>query len=65
MSGWMQSDGTPLTCPEKLRMLAENEAELGQMLQDAFEDAILMGVDEALMRARLRLMIDALRRPSA
>ena len=31
-------------------MLAENYAEVSQMLRDAFEDAILMGVDEAAMR---------------
>lgn len=31
-------------------MLTENYAEVSQVLQDAFEDAILMGVDEPAMR---------------
>ena len=31
-------------------MLTENYAEVSQVLQDAFEDAVLMGVDEAAMR---------------
>ena len=29
----------PVGCREKLRMLAENHAEVAQVLQDAFEDA--------------------------
>ena len=44
---WPGADGQPIACREKLKMLAENEAEARQVLQDAFEDAILMGVDEA------------------
>ena len=31
-------------------MLAENYAEVSQVLQDAFEDAVLMGVEEDAMR---------------
>jgi uncharacterized protein (UPF0335 family) len=50
---WIQADGAPVSCAEKLRVLDENRAELAQMMQDAFEDAILMGVDEAAMRAVL------------
>ena len=33
------------------------------MMQDTFEDAVLMGVDEAAMRAILAGMIEALRSP--
>ena len=47
---WPQEDGTPVSCREKLRVLEENQAELVQTLQDAFEDAVLMGVDEQAMR---------------
>lgn len=60
---WLQPDGTPVSCREKLRMLDENHAELTQALQDAFEDAILMGVDAAAMRDLLRRMVDALESP--
>ncbi len=41
-------------------MLAENHAELAQALQDAFEDAVLMGVDEQTMRRVLAGMVDVL-----
>ena len=43
---WPGLDGNALGCREKLKMLAENYAEVSQVLRDAFEDAILMGVDE-------------------
>ena len=60
---WPQADGVPVSCREKLRMLAENHAELAQALQDAFEDAVLMGVDESAMRGILAGMIDGLESP--
>ena len=47
---WPQPDGSPISCREKLRTLEENHAEAAQVLQDAFEDAVLMGVDEQAMR---------------
>jgi hypothetical protein len=62
-AAWPQVDGTPIACREKLRTLAENHAELGQIMQDAFEDAVLMGVDEAAMRAILIAMVGSLRSP--
>ncbi len=61
---WLQSDGTPIACREKLKVLAENQAELAQVMQDAFEDAVLMGVDEAAMRALLASMVAGLRSPN-
>ena len=58
---WPQADGAPVSCREKLRMLAENHAELVQALQDAFEDAVLMGVDESAMRRILTGVVEGLR----
>jgi hypothetical protein len=60
---WPQPDGAPISCREKLKTLAENHEELAQVMQDAFEDAILMGVDEAAMRAILADMVQGLRSP--
>jgi hypothetical protein len=60
---WPQPDGAPVSCREKLRMLAENHAELAQALQDAFEDAVLMGVDEQAMRQILAGMVEGLESP--
>jgi uncharacterized protein (UPF0335 family) len=60
---WPQTDGAPVSCREKLRTLADNHAELAQTMQDAFEDAVLMGVDEAAMRRILTEMVAGLRSP--
>ncbi len=60
---WPQADGNPVACREKLQMLAENHAELAQTLQDTFDDAILMGVDEGVMRDLLTGMVMGLESP--
>jgi hypothetical protein len=60
---WLQADGSPVSCREKLKVLQENHSELAQMMQDAFDDAVLMGVDEAFMRTRLSDMAARLRSP--
>jgi uncharacterized protein (UPF0335 family) len=60
---WPQPDGAPVACREKLKTLAENHAELAQVMQDAFEDAVLMGVDEQAMREILMAMVRGLRSP--
>jgi len=60
---WPGADGQPVSCREKLKMLAENHAEAAQVLRDAFEDAVLMGVDEAAMRRALTELVAALPSP--
>ena len=60
---WMLSDGTPVACREKLVVLAENQVELEAVLRDAFEDAVLMGVDETWMRRHLHGVVDGLSSP--
>ena len=60
---WPQPDGTPVSCLEKLKVLAENHAELAQVMQDAYEDALLMGVDPQAMRDILAAMSAGLRKP--
>ncbi|GBQ97273.1 hypothetical protein AA23498_2848 [Acetobacter nitrogenifigens DSM 23921 = NBRC 105050] len=47
---WPQVDGSPVSCTEKLMVLRENWEELRGVLRDAFEDAVLMGVDENAMK---------------
>ena len=60
---WPGADGQPIGCREKLKVLEENQAELHQVLQDAFEDAVLMGVDEAAMRQILAGLVAGLPSP--
>lgn len=62
---WPQSDGTPVSCTEKLLVLRENWEELRDVMRDAFEDAVLMGVDEAVMRHLLGDMVAGLASPRA
>ncbi len=65
MSGprWIQPDGTPVSCRDKLEILAENHEELRHVMQDAFEDALLMGVDEAMMRQTIADLVAGLKSP--
>ncbi|WP_159347671.1 hypothetical protein [Roseomonas harenae] len=60
---WPGADGQPISCREKLKMLTENHAEAAQVLRDTFEDAVLMGVDEAAMRQVLTDLVAALPSP--
>ncbi len=60
---WPGLDGTGVGCREKIRVLNENYAEASDVLRDAFEDAILMGVDEDGMRRILIAMIEGLDSP--
>jgi hypothetical protein len=57
---WLGADGRPIACVEKLRVLDEILAELGQLAQDTFDDALLMGCDEQALRMRLHRLVDAL-----
>ncbi len=60
---WPGTDGAPVSCRGKLKMLSENHTEVAQVLRDAFEDAVLMGVDEAAMRRVLTDLVAALPSP--
>ena len=60
---WPGADGAPLACREKLKVLAENHREAAQVLRDAFEDALLMGVEEQAMRRILADLVAALPSP--
>ncbi len=60
---WLDSDGEPVSCVEKLKVLNENLEEIREMSQDALEDALLMGCDEAQVRQVLAAMAEALVNP--
>lgn len=47
---WRDTEQRPISCTEKVKVLNENCRELRQMLQDAIEDGVLMGVSEAQLR---------------
>jgi hypothetical protein len=60
---WRQPDGSVVSCEEKLKVLDENLAEIRQICQDAFEDALLMGCDEAQVREVFATVITSLHNP--
>lgn len=60
---WRDPEGNPVACVEKLKVMRENLEELGQLAQDAFEDAILMGCDESQIRDVLVAMMQSLQNP--
>ncbi len=60
---WPGADGNPVSCREKLKVLAENHAEAAQMLADMLEDAVIMGVDEAAMRRIMAGLVAGLPSP--
>ena len=62
---WRQPDGEPVSCVEKIKVLNENLEEIGELAQDALEDAILMGCDEAQVRAVLQRLVEDLSNPYA
>ena len=62
---WLQPDGQPVSCYEKIKVLNENLEEIREMAQDALEDAVLMGCDEAQLREVLRALVERLENPYA
>jgi hypothetical protein len=60
---WRQPDGQPVSCVDKIKVLNENLTELQQIAQDALEDAILIGCDEAQVREVLQRLMASLDNP--
>ena len=60
---WRQPDGEPVSCIDKLKVLNENLEEIRQMCQDALEDAVLMGCDEAQTRDVLESLVRSIENP--
>lgn len=57
---WRRPDGSVISCTEKLKVMQENIDELSQLAQDALEDAVLMGCDEAQVKEAFAAAIAAL-----
>lgn len=57
---WKRVDGSAVSCTESVKVLNENWIELSSMMQDVFEDAVLMGVGKDNMRRLMRELVDGL-----
>jgi hypothetical protein len=62
---WRQSDGKPVSCLEKIKVLNQNIQEIETLCADALEDGVLMGCDAGQIKAALHELIDKLAAPSA
>lgn len=60
---WHRSNGEILSCTEKIKVMRENIEELEQYIQDAFEDALLMDVDERQFKNFLVQLVNNLQNP--
>jgi hypothetical protein len=60
---WRTPEGEPVSCVEKIKVLNENLAELRELAQEAFEDAVLMGCDERQVREVLTGIVAAIVNP--
>lgn len=60
---WLQPDGVPVSCREKIKVLNENLEEIRELAQDALEDAVLMGCDESQFRQVMSLLVESLENP--
>jgi hypothetical protein len=64
-SVWRQSDGKPVSCLEKIKVLNQNIQEIETLCADALEDGVLMGCDAGQIKAALHELIDGLAVPHA
>jgi hypothetical protein len=60
---WVTPEGEPVSCLDKIKVLNENLTEIQEMAQEALEDAILMGCDEAQFRTVLEQLAGGLVNP--
>lgn len=60
---WVRDDKSIVACTEKIKVMRENFEEIQQLLQDAFEDGLLMEVSEAQMCEALHNIVDNLINP--
>lgn len=60
---WLDPEGEPVSCVEKIKVLNENLGEIQEMCQDALEDAVLMGCDEEQFRQVLDQLARSLSNP--
>ena len=58
---WLKPNNEPVSCVEKIKVLEENYLEIQQMLQDAIDDAILMGCSEHSVKQIYLKLLESLR----
>ena len=57
---WRKPDGSVVSCHEKVKVLNENYAELQEALQDALDDALVLGCSQTQVRQAFQQLLDGL-----
>ena len=57
---WFRGDGSVVSCTEKVKVLEENWTEVRELLQEVFDDALLMGCTASQVRSEFKRLIDEL-----
>ncbi|MBD23350.1 MAG: hypothetical protein CL572_06810 [Alphaproteobacteria bacterium] len=57
---WYSKDKEIISCDETNKVLNENYEELKTLLQNIFDDAVLIGCDEKDFKKKIRILIDDL-----
>ena len=60
---WRQSDGKPVSCLEKIKVLNQNIQEIEILCADALEDGVLMGCDPDQIKQALHELVEGLAAP--
>lgn len=58
---WLRADGSTVSCTESVKVLNENWIEAKELLQEMYEDAVLLGCGKSAFKAELHRLVDALR----
>lgn len=53
---WLNPQGMPLSCTEKVKVLEENWQEVYEVMQNALDDAILMGCSTSFAKEQFARM---------
>lgn len=57
---WKTKDDEIISCEEKIKVLNENHEEIKILLQNSFDDAILMGCEEDDFKLKIQDLINNL-----
>lgn len=57
---WLRCDQSVVSCTESIKVLDENWEEARSLLQEMFEDAVLLGCGKAEYKAQMHRLVDTL-----
>lgn len=60
---WNDKNGNSIACTEKIKVMHQNMEEISQLMQDAFEDALLMGCEENQVRKFFTYLTENIKNP--